>query len=486
MLTLSALEGDELSVRGSNSTEYWIYQGDYEEHFENRLEIHFSYKGFVGTVGYFLWEPSQRGISMRYPIVSLGYSTPHVSIEIGHCYATYGRGLVLRQYFDRDFKHDKSLIGVKLSGDFSPVSVTLLSGRPRNLLFHPRLPTSVSPGGAREEAGKDQWVYEFVNDTTDLLRGADLSLTLNRRVSLGGNYLRLMTESDIEPSAFTELFGGNFSYAIGDWDSYFEYAQQLTCSAARGRVKGEGVYFSVSGSFAGVGLTTQYADYRDLALGVSDYRYNDPPTPLRTGLSINRGQDELGGSTMLSASPAPSLYVEAEYGFLQSHDRSQSAGEWHGNLKYDVTEALCLSLGFDRSHEREIEPNIRQVDTRPRLGALYYLSSGDGIEFELSQGFVEEQENSDETDYRETSLSASYFPSPLFTASLRAEYRSRKIDRLSPKTFWLFAEITADLLPNLSLRVLGGSVMGGLVCSGGVCRLEPDFEGAKAILSYMF
>jgi hypothetical protein len=189
---------------------------------------------------------------------------------------------------------------------------------------------------------------------------------------------------------------------------------------------------------------------------------------------------------MLSASPAPSVYVEAEYGFLQSHDQSQWAGEWHGDLKYDLTEALCLSLGFNRSHEKEIEPGVRKIDTRPRLGLLYYLGSGDGIEFEFSQGFLEEQERSVEANYRETSLSASYSRSPIFTASIRAEHRSRKIDRLSPKTFWLFTEVTADLLPNLSLRVLVGSVMGGLVCSSGICRLEPDFEGAKALLSLMF
>lgn len=482
---LGILEAEELSLRGSSRSEYWVYRGDYDEHFENRLEIDLFYRGFVAKAGYFMWEPSQRGVSIRYPIFSLGYSASPVSIEVGHYYATFGKGLILREYLDKDFKHDKSLIGLKVTADFSPVSVTLLSGRPRNLLFRGESFTYCS-GVAARRVTADRFVYEFANDTTDLLRGADLTLTLNRRITFGGTYLRLAAESDSEPSAFTELIGGNLGYSIGDWDSYFEYAQQLTCSAARGRIRGEGIYFSLSGGLVGIGLTAEYTDYRDLALGGSDYRYNDPPTPLRNGLSINRGLDERGGSTMISTSLSPSLYVEAEYGFLESHNRSQWAGEWYADLKYDVTDVLSLSLGVDRSHEKEIEPDIVKLDTRPRFGVVYYLSCGDGIEFGFSHGFVEELENSKNTDYAESSLSVSYSRSSFFSVGVRAEHRSKQIKRLSPETFWLFTEVTADLRPNLSLRILAGSMMGGMVCSGGVCRFEPDFEGVKATLSYIF
>lgn len=469
----STLEGEEFSIRGSSTSEYWVYRKDYQENFESRLEMHLTYKGFFGRVGYFMWEPSQPRVSIKYPNFTLGYSSTPLDIEVGHYYATFGRGLVLREYLDKDFKHDKSLTGLIITANMSPISITLLSGRPKNLLF---------------EGDK----YEILNDTTDILRGADLSLSPNRKISFGGSYLRFTSKSDIEPCAFTELIGGNLSYSIGDWDSYLEYAQQLKCSPARGRIRGEGIYFSISGGLDAVGLTAEYTNYRDLGSGGSEYRYNDPPTPLRSGLSINRGLDEWGGSTMISASLNPSLYFEAEYGFLETGDRSKWAGEWYSDLKYDFTEATSFSLGVERRNEKEIETGIMKLDTRPRAAILCYFLSGYSVELEFSHGFIKEDhryvgsEDRETIDYAERSLLLSYSHSPFFSASIRAEHRGKTIERLSPKTHWLSTEIVTDLRPNVSLRLILGSIRAGLICSGGVCRFEPDFEGAKVTLSYIF
>ena len=195
---------------------------------------------------------------------------------------------------------------------------------------------------------------------------------------------------------------------------------------------------------------------------------------------------------MLSASLGSSIYCEAEYGFLETRDGSQSAEELYAHLMYDITDGLSTSLGVTRKDEDEIEPNIRELETRPNVELLYYLPSGDGIEFEISVGFMREEtweegsESWTQTDYIEKSFLTSYSRSSLLSVSLLAEHRSERVERLSPETFWLSAEITADLRPNLNARCVIGSTRGGLVCKGGVCRLEPDFEGVKVGLSYIF
>ncbi|KPJ49496.1 hypothetical protein AMJ40_05390 [candidate division TA06 bacterium DG_26] len=472
MWSSSCFGAEDISVSGSMGSEYRVYREDRREHFEATLEVGLSYRGFFGRVGYFLWEPSDPTTSMRYPIFSLGYSSG-VEVLIGQYYATFGRGLVLRQYFDKDFKHDKRLTGLKLTADFSPLRVTLLSGRPKNLFFE-----------------SDR--YEIRNDTLDILRGADLQISPNRRISFGGSYLRLMSRSDIQPCAFTELIGGNITCSFSDWDTYVEYAKKLACTATQGRVTGEGLFLSASGSAHGIGLTAQYVSYLDLAAGGPDTRYNDPPTPLRSGLSINRGLDERGGSALVSASLTPSLYVEAEYGFLETRDRAQWTGEVYGELRYDASDNILLTVGFERSNEREVEPGIRKLSTAPIAGVSYYLPWGDAIELELSQQFVQEKQwqTADSTwrelEYAEPGLVASYTHSTLVSLTVRADHRTRRVEERSAETFWLSGEVAVDLLSNLNVRLLAGSIKGGRVCSGGWCRLEPDFEGVKTSLSYIF
>ena len=51
---------------------------------------------------------------------------------------------------------------------------------------------------------------------------------------------------------------------------------------------------------------------------------------------------------------------------------------------------------------------------------------------------------------------------------------------------WWAAEVTATPIDALSINILYGGLPTGLICSGGQCRILPEFEGVQASLTYRF
>jgi hypothetical protein len=107
----------ELSIQGTNKAEFWLYKADWATHLENKLDLNLRYGDLRGGLGMFLYEPSKPWDAVRQPLrlldYTVAYSPKQLEVLYGKFFQTFGKGLALRTYSDDDFRHYKSLHGLR-------------------------------------------------------------------------------------------------------------------------------------------------------------------------------------------------------------------------------------------------------------------------------------------------------------------------------------------------------------------------------------
>lgn len=469
------LTAQDIRLSGANRSEYWIWVDEqldtlnYKEHIENKLKLSLTYGDITLRGVLFLWNPSLPNQDrLQYVDYSAHYKKDLVGILYGRYYATFGRGLVLNAFLDEDFRIDNSLFGVKTDIQYYKSQLILFTGKPRNIFF-------------------EENTYTIKNDTTDQVRGIDFETKLIPRTTLGGRYVRVNRTTDVTPKAFTELFGGSVGFNIGPFESYAEYGRQWgSHPVVGGRLKGEGILFTAGLALTGLGISFQYMDYDSIGFGGAGYRYNEPPTPITSGISVNRGIDERGFGISVSATPIDLLNAEAAYNEIKTHDKNAGVTEIIGTLTAYVNYNLELIAGTERLIKDGIEPPIgRKTETKPSVEVTYNFGS-----FFIETGYEHNFISSDTSDYYEHAGSFSIGKPELFVLTLRYERRNRVpewlIFELGEETNWPLVELSLDVTHRHNLRVRVGGEKGGLVCSGGVCRFEEPFRGVKVVLTSIF
>ena len=471
----------EFNISGSNRSELWAFKKNFAVNWEDKINVLLEYRNFSGKLGMFWFEPSKPWDEKRKPLryfdYTLAYAPEKFEILVGNFYEAFGRGLVLRTYLDEDFRHDKSLNGIRFLGHLPyNTELILLGAKLRDVFFQEN-------------------TYKIMNiqDSSDQLYGADISTQPFTFIGVGGRYLRANRNADPKPKAFNELFGGNLKTTIGPVDLYAEGARRLgTKPGFGGRETGNGYYLSGSGAFSGFGLVAEYLDYNGIGFPVGVYHYNDPPTPIRSGVAINRGVDEIGFGIGANASPWTPIFLEGSYAQLKTHDKSSAVQEIIGKGKYEPVELpMIFQLGFESMHQKKIEAGTAERNTeKPNLDLTYTV--GDQVlELELERAWVyelpEAVPGSASSTYHETGFTLTYG----YGEGLILAFGWQFVDQDSLKRYdyaksWPVMEIAWSINQNNILRVRIGSERGGYTCSGGVCRYEAPFSGIKASLISKF
>ncbi|MGQ9677895.1 MAG: DUF6029 family protein [bacterium] len=465
----------DFSVRGSNRAEFWGYEQNWTTSIEDKLDLLFRYSYFEGELGVLFFEPSKHSPAPRHPLrlidYSLAYKPAELEVRLGRFFTTFGQGLTLRTYADDDFRHYKSLEG--LFGQFNlPFNseAILLGGRLRDVFFQEN-------------------TYQLMNelDTTDQVLGANLSSHPIRNLLLGGRYVRVNREVDPTPKAFTELFGGDVSFDFGLFTLSGEVAwQQGTKAGVGGREKGFGYVASAQLVLMGFSLLGQFVDYTRLGFPPGVYHYNDPPTPIKSGVSINRGVDERGFGVNVSGSPIAGLYMEGDLGRLFVHDDT-SAGVWEGEVKgkYTVGGNWDGEVKFNHTVQKNIElGTYKRVTDRPTL-LVNFLTGEHSFTIEAELGWVEEQptdgvRGGEVWRYHEPLIAFSYGLGAkwLFTIGWQGVDKD-SLHRYDNQKSWPMFETVWNINERNVLRLRIGAEKGGYTCSGGVCRYEAPFRGLK-------
>jgi len=488
---LNTLKAQELNFSGANAGEYWLFVDpsldslNYKEHLEDKLKLSMSYGDLTLRGIFFTWNPSQPNPNhLNYIDYNIEYNNEPIDILYGTYYATFGRGLVLNQFLDEDFKQDNSIYGIKGTFNYFKSQLSILAGRPRNIFF-------------------EENSYKVKNDTTDQIRGIDFTTSLVPKVNLGGRYVRINRKNDLTPKSFDELFGGNADVVVGPYEGYLEYARRHgSYPFIGGRLNGNGLLFTSSLALAGLGASVQFMDYDSIGSGGGSYRYNEPPTPIKSGISVNRGTDEIGYGLTLNYSPLDNLNVELSSNKLSTHDYSlnkfkqifvtnntmQGVEEQIIKVKANPNTELEILGEVDRLVKQQIElPIVKKTETKPYLGATYNFG-----ELFLEGEYEIDFEQADTSKYFDNSLAVSVGKSELFSFTLKYEIRNRAPEwlvaskKIGPETSWPMAELSLDLTSKTNLRIRVGAEKGGLVCSGGVCRFEEPFKGVKVVLTTIF
>lgn len=490
------LQAADFRISGANRAEYWVFIDDrldslnYKEHLTEKLKLSATYKDITLRGVFFFWDPSIAvpGELQYFDFTAL-YSKDPVSVLYGRYYETFGRGLCLNQFLDEDFNNDNSLFGLKAELKFYTSTLTLLTGAPRNIFF-------------------EELTYSVKNDTTDQIRGANLKTKIplpktavKVNSSFAGRYVRVNRESDMTPKAYTELFGGDYSLSVGPWQAYVEYGRQWgTQPVVGGRLKGEGLLVTTGLAFPGFGFSCQVMDYQDIGFGGSGYRYNEPPTPIKSGISVNRGIDEIGYGASLVVSPFDFVSLEIDHNKVSTHDTTVSKFEQIvafnddlGGVLEQIAKVIThpsytmeITGAVERLVKQDIEPPVeKKIELKPHAELTYDFGT-----FFIDLGYEHTFVTSDTSDYYDHAGSFSIGKPEMFVLSVRYERRSRVPQWLEPKlgseTSWPMVELTLDLTHRHNLRVRVGAEKGGLVCSGGVCRFEEPFRGVKLVLTSLF
>ncbi|MEO0109113.1 MAG: DUF6029 family protein, partial [candidate division WOR-3 bacterium] len=238
---------------------------------------------------------------------------------------------------------------------------------------------------------------------------------------------------------------------------------------------------------------------------------NDPPTPIKSGVAINRGANERGFGLTFTGTPVSPLYLEASYGRLYTHGTvAQATGfikflrealafydsaragvfEWEGKGRYSLSSTWTFEAKLNHMLQRNIELHVRdRVTTKPTV-LVNWVSGHHTVAFEGEYNLVAETRDDEQPghqDYRETMLSLSYGygANLLFTVGWQG-VDQKLTRRYADQTSWPIFETVWSITERNVLRVRIGAEKGGYTCSGGVCRFEAPFRGVKAQLITRF
>jgi hypothetical protein len=495
-LVLSLLAAEDIRISGANRAEYWLFVDDrldttnLKDHITDKLKLSLDYKDITLRGVFFLWDPSLRGTGkLQYFDYTAMYKKDPVNILYGRYYATFGRGLCLNQFLDEDFNLDNSLYGLKADLKFFRSQLTMLMGKPRNIFF-------------------EELKYIVKNDTTDQIRGANLETRLlniknsfGMNTVFGGRYVRINKQTDLTPKAFTELFGGSAGVIVGPWENYFEYGRHWgTEPVIGGRLRGDGYLYTTGLALPGFGISFQYVDYKNIGFGGQLCRYNEPPTPIKSGISVNRGLDEIGFGVSVVASPLDFISIEMDNNKVTTRDEELSKLEQVFKMNEDmdgVLEQMAkvithptmeseATFAVEHVKKQGIEPPVEiKTETKPYVDLQYEFGA-----FFVEAGYEHAFIKSDTSEYNDRAVSLSIGRPEMFVFSVRFERRNRVpewlVAKLGEETFWPMYELTLDLTTKHNLRIRVGGEKGGLICSGGVCRFEQPFRGVKLVLTSIF
>ncbi len=476
-ILLTTIFATNFTIQGSNRAEFWAYQEQWATHLEDKLDLTARYGDFDAELGILLFEPSKHSPEVRRPLrlfdYSIGYNLKELEIRLGRFFATFGQGLALATYSDDDFRHYKSLHGVRGILRLPLRSeITLLGGRLRDVFF-------------QENS------YKLMNelDSTDQILGANLSSRPVRFLGFGSRYVRINRDVDPSAKAFTELFGGDVRLDFGLASIGGEVCWRLgTRPGIGGRENGFGYVINTSASLAGVSLVGQFVDYTRLGFPEGIYHYNDQPTPIKSGVAVNRGVDERGFGLEVSGMPLTGLYLGVDLGRLFVHDdTSTGVLEAEAKARYSPNTNWTFEGKFNHMLQRNIELGTKgRITDRPAL-LINYLFGEHTFGLEAELGWVDERPSDTAKGARwlyhepAVSLSYGYGEKWLFTIGWQGVDKD-SLKRYDNQKSWPVFETVYNINERNVLRIRIGAEKGGYTCSGGVCRYEAPFRGVKVQL----
>ncbi len=406
-------------------------------------------ENFAAGISYYLYYPENEIAFQKRIGVTKGFvevKNDYLLLRAGSSYLSFGRGLIFQAVRDDILKMDRFVDGVyaELAKDF--LDLKAFGGVVRYYLDHKLQP-----------------------DSTNLLLGMDGDLRLFEGVVLGGSALRAGERTD--------YYAARSALEYGDFSLYFEYGIRSGYSSIlQDEKQGAADYLSISYSREKFGLLFEFRDY-----WLFGKDYGLPPTLNKNGIYLNEAMDERGYSFSFNFNPMDEISTNISAANIYSlgyfGDKSELK-EVTFQAQYQTDERFAeVDFGYLDITGGQVAIG---VETRKEIDPQFEYAFSAG-KFEIEAYFrnrIREDEDVKYTD-RDIALTLGFLDgySITWTSQTRAGDLS---DR------WMNVEFKGQILENLNLILTVGSMRGDFVCSGGICRYEPEFDGVmlKALITF--
>lgn len=396
----------------------------------------------------------------------VAYEAGAFSARVGHFLATFGHGLTLRSYEDIDLEHDTMLDGARGDYRIGSATLTALAGATDEALY-----------GTRYKEHR--------------VRAARLSVPVGRWAEVAGSAVeRASTELDTEieiPAGQAEfddsVRGAELSMWLGPLSLSGEYAGRNGENPLTGGnvVRGYAAYASATVEAGPLTLFGEFKDYDRF-----DHYLVSPPTCVREHVYtlMNRVtyeidlSDERGFLVEGSAPLTDGLFITGGASEARNHDGDLSHWEIFSEAEHTFWEALNGGLGWSWSREYELGAFVEHVSG----AADFYVTMADGrlVETSVEAQRVEEPTGAEYENYLGT---VTFYPGTELTFSTVLEATT---DESEARDVWVMVEVRALLPEDIETTFSLGTERGGKKCSGGICYVEPEFEGARLRVSKYF
>ena len=454
------------------------------------------------------YDADLRGVSL--PVKYLAWqSSRGWSLTGGDFYEQLGSGILLRSWEDRALGLANSLGGVRFKGDFSGVAVTLLAGAPRSAAFRSGYaPTLVSAADLALDPfrliGRDNPLgltfgagitdrYEWTPDgDLALLLGEDAPKSVllhSLRAAIAPGAFQLSFEYVGKGKDFTAIRhrGGGDTYALEAGRAFSAEASwtgsnlSLTASwryldnmAFRSRrtlgtlVPSNTLNYLPALCQQQTYMLASLNPYETFAEGESGFR-GDAYYRFRRGslLGGKYGMTlHVGGSWIMGLAKALPRHDSAQLAYRDINVDLER--KWNKKLKT----ILFVSIQeYSPTHGNRKGTEAQNVFV---LEGLYKFSASTSLRAEAQYLYSEEREK----DWMAGLVELGIAPHWSFSLSDMYNHGSTK------DHYW---NVSASWSRETLKCILGyGRSREGMVCSGGVCRMQPEYKGFMIRLQYAF
>ncbi len=420
---------------------------------------------------YQLSDPSYNPRSVYVPPAELKhlyaeYVQGELLLRGGNYLETFGRGITLRAYEEVALEYDTTLDGLLGEYTWDWAEFTLLTGV---------VTEDVTAVRHREH----------------IVQGTRLWARATDWLSLAGSALgRSATEKDDEVELPDEIsrfedvvLGGEVDAWLGPVTVGIEYAGRSGENPVteEQKLEGHAGYATVTAMVGPVTFFGEYKDYDDYY----DYMVN-PPTAVKEHpwTLMNRAtyqidlNDERGWLAEGSASVGSGGFISGGASEARNHDSDLRHWEIYGDYVHTFDSGTILA--FAGSWQREY---LFVGETASGKFTERFIGAGE-VDFSLGTGQIElvvEAERLDAPDgepYEDLLTSVAWYPTPTSTVIATAEKTTDDVADGERDT-WFIVELRKTLAQDLDVSLSGGTQRGGKICTGGICYVEPEFEGAR-------
>lgn len=480
----------------SYQTEYSRARGFGNEIFENWVDLDYSKRNLTAGLRFVAFQPpdpsvfqgrASKGVDLYYA----EYDAKRIKARAGTFYAQFGRGLALRLYEDRPLRLDHNALGGIATWRLPQGEITALWGK--------------TVEGSAEDAGRarDEPLYGTSFDHT---------IWKPAKLAAGGSWAT--TDAWVGPTPGSlralNIGSGRLSGTLKGVDlageaAFVEGPNVFPATRKRGftgpRFRGTGIYASATSSINGLGLVLEAKDYNALVFqNNASKSLNLPPAVLRnhTFNLLNRhphqldAADERGFQFEATWVTKDLAMGETTLLFNSGLTRNHQKGDFENyvddnyfEIQQEVGKALSLTAGISRQKvfaSYDTPDPFRTLWT-PVGEVRWRLNDDHSIHLQL-------EHQHDRSDYYGSFdlefAVLEWSRSPGLTLGLLVEHTNKsdlQLERLvESRRNFVSGTIDHTLFKQHELHLFYGKRNKGFICVGGVCRLEPDFDGFEASL----